>query len=187
VSRLVALLVLGSIVALAVPGRTSAHIFRVDGDTGIVMHINPDDDPEAGKAAEISLTVEDKAGRFPDGSSDCDCRIRIMRNGIETDVLKPKFNGNVSRTTYTFTEGGPHELVAEGTSVTGRAFVSFKASFPYYVHPSEGGSDDATGPNPLRRYVPYVMTGSLMAVAALALMPVRRNIDTHKSEVRKKQ
>ncbi|MEJ0073385.1 MAG: hypothetical protein WDN27_04895 [Candidatus Saccharibacteria bacterium] len=49
---------------LAIPGAASAHVLKIDGSIGGVLHINPDDNPTTGNPTDYILSFDDDSGKF---------------------------------------------------------------------------------------------------------------------------
>lgn len=149
---------------LLVPGVASAHVLKVDGDIGAVLHINPDDNPTVGESTDYVMSFEDASGRF--SLPKCDCMVSIVRNG-QTLVTKPLANsGNeISENHYTFTKPGVYDMRFTGTPKQSGNFQPF--TLDYEVRVTDGQANKR--PFPVLLWIGIGMAIGLTLLAAYAL------------------
>lgn len=84
------------------PAAASAHVLKVDGDIGAVLHINPDDNPTTGAPTDYTVSFDDDTGKF--SLPKCTCTVSIVQRGkvIATRPLAVS-SSEVSEDRYTFT------------------------------------------------------------------------------------
>src|SRR5258708_30418892 len=61
---------------LSLAQRAEAHFLVIDGDIGVVLHVDPNDDPVAARPAYFFFTFKDATGKFQ--AKNCYCRINIV-------------------------------------------------------------------------------------------------------------
>jgi hypothetical protein len=125
--------VLVALVAVFVlPGGASAHVLKVDGDIGAVLHINPDDNPTTDKPTDYTLSFDDDSGRF--SLPKCNCRVSIIKNGqtIAAQLLAAT-SSQVSENRYTFSTPAVYTMRFTGTPKTPGAFQPFTLDYDVRV------------------------------------------------------
>lgn len=144
------------------PASVSAHTLKIDGNIGVILHIDPDDAPAAGSESKLFAEVEDKSGRFNvNNPENCDCRLTIKQKDVVLKVLPVTTGGVYSQIRYTFPSSGTYHIIIEGKpSGKGVAFQSFTTNFEYFVKPGiSEGIVSGTESNPLLRWLPYITAG----------------------------
>jgi hypothetical protein len=122
-----------------IPAPASAHVLKVDGTIGAVLHIDPNDSPEAGTPASIFFDLKDSSGKF--SIEKCACAVTI------TEGDKTVFNRNLislAAVTYTFPEIGLYDVSLSGSPKDGASFDAFKLSYDIRV---ETANENATAHN----------------------------------------
>jgi hypothetical protein len=71
--RLILFSAFGLLMLAASPAE--AHVFKYFETVGVLLHMEPGDDPLAGEPGQLFFYFNDKAGKFEVGK--CDCRVRI--------------------------------------------------------------------------------------------------------------
>src|SRR6267154_1546355 len=101
---------LGGIVVVLVctfgtPAIASAHVLKVDGDIGAVLHINPDDNPTTGTSTDYVMAFDDSTNKF--SLQKCHCSVSIIENA-QTIATRPltMSSSEVSDNHYTFIKPG---------------------------------------------------------------------------------
>ncbi len=120
------LLLLVSCCLLPVP--VFAHVLKTSGNIGAVLHIDPADEPVAGKQSTFFLELKDKKNQF--NSSNCECKAIIKQKGKEifatslftSSLDNPSFS-------YTFPQKGEYELSITGKSIRELSFAAFSLSY----------------------------------------------------------
>jgi hypothetical protein len=125
------------LVVLGVPAVASAHVLKVDGHIGGILHINPDDNPTTGGSTEYDLSFDDDTDHF--SLAKCDCQVSIIENG-QTISRKPLnvSSNEVSEDRYTFVKPDVYTLRFTGRPKVIGAFQSFMLD--YEIRVSDGRS-----------------------------------------------
>lgn len=157
---------------LGVPGVTSAHVLKVDGTIGAVLHINPDDDPTAGGPTDYTLSFDDDTGKF--SLAQCKCTVAIIEQGttIATQPLAVA-NNNVSEDHYTFAEPDVYDLRVTGIPMTPGTFQPFTLDYAVRV----AGGQAAPQPMPVLLWVGMGMSIGLILLAAFWMDYAARTVN----------
>ncbi len=111
-------------------GTAQAHVLKQDHGIAAVLHIEPDDNPQAKQPIEIVLSFASSQSGF--NLVHCHCQATIIQNAkqIQQVALKPALTGATleAKTTLTFPAAGVYNLNVTGTS-TDRSFSSFKLDY----------------------------------------------------------
>jgi hypothetical protein len=106
------------IVVFGTTSLASAHVLKQDNGIDGILHIPPEDNPEAGQPTEMDEAFSDQQNRF--SLPDCDCMMSVMSNGkvLQKVALQPYFSGSTldSKATVQFPSIGIYNV-----SVTGSA------------------------------------------------------------------
>jgi hypothetical protein len=159
---MVALALILSVIAL--PAAVSAHVLKIDGDIGAVLHINPDDNPVSGRPTDYILYFEDYTGRFD--LSVCRCQVSVVKDGrtLATSSLA-KAAGLTSENKFTFPQPGVYDLKVSGQPERTGAFQPFALDYPVRV---TGGQAD-TQPFPVLLGIGMGLSIALILLAAYAM------------------
>ncbi len=162
-------LILVLILLSVIPG-AHAHILRVDGNIGVLLHVDPNDAPVAGQPAKFFVGVQDSSGKF--SIYTCDCTLTIEKDGKEIASFPINSNGFYQPIEYSFPASGIYKVTVAGKPTNG-AFQPFVTTFEYYV----SGSLNATnvpGYNKMQDYLPFI---ALIAGLLILIMFVpKRNV-----------
>lgn len=158
---------------LWIPDVVYAHTLKIDKNIGTTVHIDPDDTPIAGSDSKIFVEIEDKSGRFNvSNPENCDCRITIVRNGLELKTLPVVTGGRYNQLRYVFPTSGVYHLILTGKPTSGGiAFQEFRTDFEYYIKP--GISENRVvllQKNPLRDWVLYIVAAAGGAIVLLFVL-----------------
>jgi hypothetical protein len=150
-------------IVFAIPAVASAHVLKVDGSIGAVLHINPDDNPTTGNSTDYVLSFSDDSGKF--NLTNCNCTIAVMQNSqpVASEQLSTSKN-NVSENHYTFAKPGVYTLRVAGTPKTPGAFQPFILAYEVRV---TSGQTNAQ-PMPAALWVGMGMATALILLAAYA-------------------
>jgi len=161
--RIISLGTLLAVLLLATPGTANAHVLKVDGHIGAVLHINPDDNPTTGSPTDYTVSFDDDTGRF--SLSKCTCSVSIIQNG-KTIAATPLTvsNNEVSEDRYTFATPAVYTMRFTGTPKTPGAFQPF--TLDYEVRVTNGQA--STQPMPMLLWVGMAMAVGLILLAAYA-------------------
>lgn len=149
-------------VAVLLPSYASAHVLQSDRSIGAVMHVDPDDDPEAGKPATFFFDIKDKTNRFT--LSACDCSVQVLQNGSELtkNALGSASSGlTVPAFSFTFPVRGIYSLRVHGSPKTPGAFDEFTLTYPIRV--DRGGTTSAAAVESPGHLVHYIIFGGAFA------------------------
>lgn len=172
------LLSLSLLISLKTP--IFAHTYATDGSIGAFLHINPADNPIAGKQSGFYFNFKDTEKKFD--PKDCICTARITEadhelysQNIFENISSPNLtNGTFS---YTFPRKGTYELVVTGTSATG-AFPEFTLDYDIRV---ERDSTDTHGSS---LSTTVLISTSVVGFAILVLISIF--VIKHKHKTKKK-
>lgn len=103
----------------------SAHILESDGPVSAVMHMPPDDNPQAGKPIDVNLSFSSTDGNFT--LINYDTKLRIERDGRlldEAEVSRKEGYEREASGEVEVAEPGAYTLVVAGTPQSaGRSFT----------------------------------------------------------------
>lgn len=106
-------------------GTASAHILESDGPVSAVMHMPPDDNPQAGKPIDVNLSFSSTDGSFT--LINYDTKLRIERDGQlldQADVTRKDGYEREASGEVEVAEPGAYTLVVAGTPQSaGRSFT----------------------------------------------------------------
>lgn len=145
------------------PPTVSAHVLKVDGTIGAVLHINPDDNPQVGEGTNYVLSFTDSSGAF--SLPACDCTVSFIADG-KTLATKPLVvsSNTVSRNHYTFTSPAVYTIQVTGMPKTAGTFQPFTLDYQVRVN----GGQTAMQPMPVLLWVGMGMVVGLVLLAAFA-------------------
>ena len=139
------------VLALAAPAL--AHEIKRDGDVGALLHIEPDDDPAAGKPT-VAWFEATRRGGTRLGAAECDCTVSLYRGAPEPSdkplLSLPAKDGTAGgakgklSAAITFPEVGAYTLVLEGKPRAGAAFAPFRLEWVVRAS-AQGGDHDGHG------------------------------------------
>ncbi|CAN5154256.1 hypothetical protein BH09PAT2_BH09PAT2_10820 [soil metagenome] len=160
-----------------------AHTLKIDGNIGITLHIDPDDEPLAGKEAKILFDIQDKSHQFDSANpSNCNCFLEIKDSSKSLEKLSLVAGNTYSQLRYTFPYGGKYTFIVTGKwDGQGVPFTPFSASYDYYVLPQQGQSKQAQNDrNTLKDYLPFVIVMGIGSISLLFLLPATLTIKNGK-------
>lgn len=116
-----------------------AHSLKFADAIGMVIHIDPDDSPIAGKATNIYVDLKVDAEVF--APSLCRCNISVQKDGQEVifHQLQSGSDGFVP-VVYTFPEPGAYNLKLTGYPQKGGKFESFELNYAVNVREVESAA-----------------------------------------------
>ena len=133
-----------AVLSASLPLAASAHVLETDGSVGVVLHVDPDDDPYVGQPTGIYFDVKDKSGKF--SLANCDCIADFAdKNGV---IASAVVSGEAVQFTaptkgvYTITLHGQPLARAAG------AFQEFKISFDVRFARTASSSSIASAAQP---------------------------------------
>jgi hypothetical protein len=130
-----ALLVL-PLVVLSVTAPVQAHFLAIDGNIGVTLHVDPNDDPVANQPATFFFDVADKAGKFT--LANCTCQASLLQNGKQIYTQSIAATGfTQAGFGYTFTSPGVYGVRLVGTPLTSNAFQPFTINWNIRAEPGQ--------------------------------------------------
>lgn len=164
--------ILVAVIALALLASTAgAHMLKTDGDIGVLMHVDPNDEPLAREPATFYFEIKDRSGRF--SAARCDCRLRVLVQGRQLAEQSAQADGAALASAYTFAEGGVYRVELRGAPTGDAGFAAF--SVPFDVRVERNGADGAESPRAWRTLL-AVLGAGLLALAAWAIIRVLRDM-----------
>ncbi|MDZ7961246.1 MAG: hypothetical protein RMY34_25760 [Aulosira sp. DedQUE10] len=120
----------------------SAHTVKISADVGGTLHIEPNDNPQAGQAAQAWFALTRNGGKAI-ALKECDCRLAVYaepHTPKEPPLLEPPLKP-VSAERYqdtpgaeiTFPKAGAYQLALTGKPTTGGSFKPFELKFQVTV------------------------------------------------------
>ncbi len=147
-------------VTLMAPAGASAHVLKIDGNIGAVLHIKPDDAAVSGQPTTYTLEFDDASGHFR--LSDCTCTIRIQAAGKQVTRTLRVTSQATAQDTYTFPQPAVYTLQVHGQPTHGNSFQPFTLNYEVRV-----AGDNATGqPIPPLLWIGLGLTIGLVLLAA---------------------
>ena len=111
-------------------GTAEAHVLKQDNGIAAVLHIIPEDNPQALQPTKIALSFAGTPETF--SLAHCRCQVAIIQNTkqLQTVALIPALAGATleANATLTFPAAGVYDLSVSGTSTNG-SFTSFKLDY----------------------------------------------------------
>lgn len=123
--------------------KVSAHKVKTDTDVGATLHIEPNDNPKAGKPAKVWFALTRKGGKVIPLEK-CDCNLQVYKEPVKQQnlpVLKPslepvsaeKYQG-IPGVKMTFPTPGTYQLRLSGKPKgNAESFQPFELKFPVTV------------------------------------------------------
>ncbi len=160
---LVSLAVAISLVAIA-PSIASAHVLKVDGDIGAVLHIYPDDNPTTKVPTNYEMKFNSDGGKF--SLAKCNCNVSYELDGdiIDTESLVVSDN-TTSVNRYTFEQAGVYTFSFTGSPKTPGDFAPFQLDYEVRV------TGDTSPPIsiPLSLWIGMSLVAGLVLLIAVAV------------------
>jgi len=137
IKKVIACIALIGLLSTTLPAAiASAHVLKTDGSIGVVLHINPDDNPISGRQTNYVLYFNDIDGRFT--LPDCTCGLTISQNGA---VIAKKSlavtSSLVSSNTFTFPQPAVYLLHVTGSPKVNGTFQPFSLDYSVRVSGNE--------------------------------------------------
>ena len=143
-----------------------AHLFQNDTDIGVILHVDPGDEPVAGEPSTFLFEFADRREKF--SLDRCDCRFRVLRQ--EKEIFSQTLRGDKSASAavpFVFEQAGVYRAEVIGTLQTGAAPRPFRVTFDVRVTPNES----ATAPSEASTKTIYILTAAAIALLiALAVI-----------------
>lgn len=134
---------LGLLLSVLIATPVAAHTVKVSGDVGGLLHIEPYDNPVAGKPALAWIALTKRGGQLIP-LAQCNCQLAVYpephTEGVTPPLLKPRLRA-VSAQQYqgvpgaeiVFPKAGAYELEFSGTPKAGASFRPFQLSYTVNV------------------------------------------------------
>jgi hypothetical protein len=161
-----------ALAAVFVATPVSAHVLKVDGTIGAVLHIDPNDSPEAGTPASIFFDLKDSSGKF--SIEKCACAVTITENG------KTVFTRNLislAAVTFTFPEIGLYDVSLSGLPKDGASFDAFKLSYDIRVETANETANTQNNKNFFQEHITHIVLfggAIIFAIFVLTQDAIRR-------------
>lgn len=154
---------------------TFAHVLKMDGDTGAVLHIQPDDAPLAKIPVTYALSFQDSKEDF--SLQQCACSIAFIMGGktIATQSLHAT-SSTVSENTYTFPEVGAYTFRVTGSPRDTASFTPFTLDYTVRVGGAQMSHD----------IPPLLWLGMAMGIGLLLLSAYASEYPTGKETTQEK-
>lgn len=128
-----------------------AHVLKTDGSIGIIMHIDPGDDPVANSQSILFFNIKDERGKFD--LNKCSCQVNILKGG------KNIFSTSLSQTVpYTFPGRDVYQVNVVGTPLNQGDFQPFNINFDVRVDKDVGTQPTTQGNSWLSSHL-YLLIG----------------------------
>ena len=118
------------------PPMALAHMLQTDGNVGVLMHVDPGDEPVVGEQATFMFEIQDRRGGLP--LDRCDCRLRILLN--DKEVFNGPLMGDKAASAalpFVFANAGIYRAEVAGDPRPGASFPAFRVAFDVRVIPNE--------------------------------------------------
>ena len=106
------------------PPAVMAHLLQTDGDIGVLMHVDPGDEPVVGETSTFMFEITDRREKF--SLERCDCRLRVMLN--DKEVFNEPLKGEQSASAavpFVFPDAGIYHAQITGNPRPGEALQAF--------------------------------------------------------------
>jgi hypothetical protein len=131
---------LGLAAALLVAIPISAHEVEISGEVGATLHIEPNDQPKAGKPTQVWFALTEEGGRaIP--LAECDCKLKVYTSTQTGQPLVEPTLKAIAAQQYqgipgaevTFPDVGAYKLELSGSPKVGAKFSPFNLSYDVVV------------------------------------------------------
>ena len=122
---------------------TYAHFPVTDGDMTVTLHVDPNDDPVAGKQSHLFFLFDDATKKFD--LADCNCSVSITELGGKTSTQKliqskaSKLSIWGTSISYVFPERNVYHIVLTGNPIKQNAFKPFTVIWYFRVDTVNSG------------------------------------------------
>lgn len=117
--------------SFAIP-TTSAHVLKTDGHVGVLLHVDPDDDPFVGQPATLLFSVTDTTKSFQ--ASDCDCQVSISVHGQNLSSQSATvLDDSTLDASFDFPAKDVYQVTFSGKPTGQASFQSFQMSYDVRV------------------------------------------------------
>jgi hypothetical protein len=160
---------------LGFPKLVDAHILKIDGNIGVILHINPEDDPIAGEPSHFHLDFTDKTSQFR--PEECICTVDIYQEDKKLYTLFPSDKGSVKNKNgfsfiYTFPKKDIYRVILTGRPKRPNEFQSFSLTYDVRVG-RDAGQITSANINDNSTYIVITVLGT--AAIFLLILYIMRN------------
>lgn len=145
--------------------RAEAHVLKTDNAIGAILHIDPEDDPIAGKPSNFFFALKDKQNHF--ATTDCNCTITIKQNGKiltqQTTTADPQ-NKTTIIFTYTLPQKNIYEVILNGKPKNKNTFQSFSLTYDIRVDREKQETDKPQSTPLLMIILGSIIGGALLII-----------------------
>lgn len=162
--RTVLIATIACLTVLITPHVASAHVLKVDGDIGAVLHIYPDDAPTTKVPTNYEMKFNSDGGKF--SLPKCNCNVTYILNGETIDtqplVASDKY---ASVNKYTFQTPGVYTFSFTGSPKIPGDFAPFQLDYDVRV------TGNTSKPNaiPLTLWIGMSLVAGLVLLIAIAV------------------
>lgn len=174
---LTGIIILVAVLGFAVPA--FAHVLKTDGSIGVLIHLDPEDDPIAGEPATFYFEFKDKDNKFD--PTHCTCTVSIAQGGIKL-FTAPIFSGSNANTItsptfqYTFPTRGIYTLFIDGSPNNPAQFQNFHISYDIRVSRESTAVPALTNSSPPSHTLHYIIFGAgFIAIAIIFIQDKYKN------------
>ncbi len=153
------------------PPAAMAHLLQTDGDVGVLMHVDPGDEPVVGEPSMFMFEITDRRETF--SLDRCDCRLRVLLN--DKEVLSEPLKGDQSASVavpFVFADAGIYRAEIAGNPRPGAASQAFRVAFDVRVVPND--SPDISGWSVVQKYGLPIAAAIAALIALAAFMRKHR-------------
>lgn len=143
-----------------------AHILESNGSVGAVLHIDPEDDPIAGKPSSLFFEFKDTIQKFT--PQNCTCTFSILENGKQI-FTEPLFQDNQdpsltsASVSYTFPQKDVYQIKIVGKPSIPNDFQPFILSYDIRVAREDNSSSNALQqPNWWVSHLPHFLAAGIV-------------------------
>ncbi len=146
-----------------------AHVLKSDGSVGVVMHIDPEDDPIVGQPASFFLEFKEKNETFK--ADNCNCKLSIYKDGKEIfsqPLSLDSSNSGVyqSAVYFTFPEKNVYTIKIAGLPKSEGNFQPFNLSYDLRVSrepDSQPAKTESESSRWIKNHIPHLIGSFLIA------------------------
>lgn len=161
-----------------------AHVLKIHGSIGAVIHVSPEDDPIAGMSTDFYFELKDKNGKLkPDN---CDCTGVVLQNGREifsAPVFQNGTNSSLESASFSFVfpEKDIYKVRVVGNPLTDGAFEPFTLEWDIRVdRETEKSTQNSNGskeinPETGNKYSLVQTIGLIVLAIVVAYLVRKRN------------
>jgi hypothetical protein len=153
------------LVVCGTTGLAAAHVLKQDNGISGVLHIPPEDNPQAGQPTELDVAFGSTNNTF--SLADCNCQIitKSRNQVLQTVTPQPYLSGATlaSRATVQFPQAGVYDVIVKGRAKDG-TFNAFQLDYLVRVTAPAG----ATSPSNNGSSVVIISAGSLVILILVA-------------------